>query len=568
MLEIETPAFTRAGSFVVDLIDITDANKCPWTLETPDVSIEVLPQRPSGAFRCPRAVSMLDGDSATLPISLIGRQPFNIKYVNKRNPEVVFELKNVNERDSIRVHSPGSYEILEVSDMFCAGNAKPVDCEVTTIPRPKLEIPANQYDSVDPKGPFVRKGVCEGVSDTFEVLATGKAPFHLKYHIDQVDPSNGNLVARIATKEERSGGSVARIPLLTDRPDAYQYTFYEITDDNYKKPVASHGTSNAGSPTLRQTVLSRPNAVFTDSREMASQCLGDNPDDTNNSVPIRLSGTPPFALTLELKRENFPSEEIHLQNLDSHVHHFRPTTLAVTGKYTIQLVKMRDASGCERVFDKEDVANQRRRDVSDVARISDLNARHICVGDVLSYTLQGTPPFTISYEFNGVKQDPVSIVDPLLTLYAGEAGTVAITNVCNHMNCCTKPVDIRTTIHDLPSAIIEGGEEVMEDIREGEETVFGIDFLGVPPFSFTYARRDLPGSSNHAAAPAKGRKASKSAKSEESFTITNIQTNHYDVTTSQEGFFHVTAVYDKYCGFPRVHQKMGAANAVVKAKKE
>ncbi|KAI9345301.1 hypothetical protein BDR26DRAFT_856705 [Obelidium mucronatum] len=520
-IEIVTPKFAAAGSYVVDLIEITDANGCSWLLETPDVSIEVLAQRPSASFSCPKTLHI---------------QPFNIKYVNKKNPERILELRNVNERDTIRVNSPGLYEVLEVSDTFCAGTAKPVECRVETIPKPKLEIPRKEYDSVGADGSFIRKSVCQGVDDTFEVLASGKAPFNFKYTVDATDASG--RTSRISSRDDQSGGRVGR------------YTFTQIADDNYKT-----STSLLSPPlVLRQTILERPSATFLDGREKVFQCLGDNPEDGNNAAP--------FSLTLELKHENHPREVIKLNNIQESSYNFKPPTLSATGKYGIQLVSLSDASGCERVFDREDGASAISVAVSDVARIASLNPESVCVGDVLSYTLQGTPPFTISYEFDGIKQESVQIVDPLLTLYAAEPGTIKITNVCNHMNCCTKPANINNVIHNLPSAIVDGGNDLVEDIREGDETVIGIDFKGVPPFSFTYARRDL----NFNAKAAGGKRTSQASKSEESFTVTGVDAYHYDITTSQEGLFHVTAVYDKYCGYPRVKQAIGSANAVLKKK--
>ncbi|KAJ3287607.1 hypothetical protein HDU79_005558 [Rhizoclosmatium sp. JEL0117] len=555
-LEIETPKFAAAGSYVVDLIEITDANGCSWLLETPDVGIEVLAQRPSGAFTCPKVVNLLEGDSVVIPIGLTGRQPFNVKYVKKENPGQVFELKGLTDRDSVRVNAAGTYEISEVSDMYCAGTARPVECQVKTIPRPRLEISAKEYETSSPEGVLVRQSICQGVDDGFEVLASGKAPFAISYTIDATDLATGQT-HRLATKQDTSGGRVARIPLLTDTPNTYTYSFTHITDDNYKKP-----NNGAKAPLkLRQTILSRPNAVFVDGREKVFQCLGDNPEDTNSAVSIKLQGTAPFSLTLELKHENHPREVIRLNNINSNIHNFKPPTLSSTGKYGIQLVSISDATGCERVFDREDAASVISVAVSDVARIASLNKESVCVGDILSYTLQGTPPFTVTYEFDGVKQESVQIVDPLLTLYAAEPGTVKIAQVCNHMNCCTKPADLTTKVYNLPTAIVDGGEDRIEDIREGDETVIGIDFLGTPPFSFTYSRLDL--------SQASGSKSNKKASmSEESFTITNVETHHYDITTSQEGLFRVTAVYDKFCGFPRVPQAMGSANAVLKGAKK
>ncbi|KAJ3139796.1 hypothetical protein HK100_010973 [Physocladia obscura] len=555
-IDIVTPNFEAAGSYVVDLIEITDANECSWLLETQDISIEVLSQRPSAGFT-KKSVLMLEGDVAQLDLALVGRQPFNVKYINKANPENVIELRGLNDHDSVRISGPGTYEVVGVSDLYCTGTAKPTLCEVKTIPKPSLSIPAKEYESINSDGIRVRPSICQNNDDSFEVLASGKAPFAIKYSIDTVDSSNGKF-SRVITQEESTAGRVGKIGLITDTPGTYLYSFNRIVDDNYRRPFGPEARIVA----LQQTILSRPNAVFVDGRERVFQCLGDNVEDDNSAVSIKLEGLPPFDLTLELKHENHPREVIKLNGIIDRVHKFRPPTLSATGKYAIQLVTIKDSSGCERTFDREDSASGISVSVSDVARIASLNPESVCVGDVLSYTLQGTPPFTISYDFDGVAQENVQIVDPLLTLYAAEPGVVRVTGVCNNIGCCTKPARLENTVHDLPSAIVDGGHDFVEDIREGDETVIGIDFLGVPPFSFTYARRDLNG---HSGNIVQGR-GKKESKSEESFTITGVDTFHYDITTSQEGLFHVTAVYDKHCGFPRVHQVAGGSNAILRKK--
>lgn len=78
----------------------------------------------------------------------------------------------------------------------------------------------------------------------------------------------------------------------------------------------------------------------------------------------------------------------------------------------------------------------------------------MCVGDILSYNMQGTPPFTVGYDLNGVSQPDVEVLDPLLSFWAGIPGNVTITKVCNAMQCCDRDVSsdplMTTTIKPLP----------------------------------------------------------------------------------------------------------------------
>jgi nucleoporin POM152 len=330
---------------------------------------------------------------------------------------------------------------------------------VKLIPRPELEIPSKEYTEIaDTK--LIRRPVCEGTDDVMDVLMTGKAPFTLRYTVDRVTDSN--KVERISSAEEQVRGKLGRVQLATKDSGRYTYTFSSIDDDNYK----TAGYTQKPIYTLQHTVLKRPNAVFVDGRERVFQCIGDNMED---SIQIALQGAPPFDLILEMKHDSHPREIIRLTNITEKNYKFKPPTLSTTGRYKIQLVSLQDATGCEKSFDRDLKDTSISVQVSDVARIASLNSDSVCVGDFLSYTLQGTPPFTVTYMFNGVIQEKLQVMDPLLSLYAAEAGTVTITSVCNQMQCCTKPSNLAHTVHQLPSAIVDGGYDLVEDIREGKK---------------------------------------------------------------------------------------------------
>jgi nucleoporin POM152 len=68
-----------------------------------------------------------------------------------------------------------------------------------------------------------------------------------------------------------------------------------------------------------------------------------------------------------------------------------------------------------------------------------------------------------------------------------------------------------------------------------------------PPFSFVYSRSN-PSTKN---------------QNQESITVTDISDYQWSTITSQEGTFRVTAVSDRYCGYPRRIQSQKGANVIL-----
>lgn len=166
-------------------------------------------------------------------------------------------------------------------------------------------------------------------------------------------------------------------------------------------------------------------------------------------------------------------------------------------------------------FDRSEVSTF--LEIADQARITTFNPLDLCIGDLLSYTLQGTPPFTIGYTWKGVARPEIVVADPMLSFWAGAAGNLTITKVCNSADCCDETIstDIGLTsqVHELPKAIVGDGDDSFDDIKEGDESSFSIDFEGVPPFSFTYTRS----------------RSGTSALKEELFTVSDISSKHVNL---------------------------------------
>ncbi|KAJ3101892.1 hypothetical protein HDU97_001005 [Phlyctochytrium planicorne] len=456
------------------------------------------------------------------------------------------DLLDASESDGIRVSEPGTYKLLEIKDKYCSGRTlAPSECEVSLIPRPTIEIPTTEYSTIE-SGNYVRRSVCEGSDDTLELLFSGKAAFSLSYsHSFRSDLSQTDKTVSV---EEKFSSKVARLPLDTANPGDHIYRFGQISDNNYK--IADPAPKYVS---LSQRVIRKPDAMFIGGTDRVFQCIG---DDNEGGIQIKLQGSAPFELVLELKHENFPRDVIRVGDIKENIYRFKPPALNATGRYKIQLVLIQDASGCERLFDRDASETSMMVQVSDAARISSLTPPSVCAGDIITYTLQGTPPFTVSYDFDNGEVKQVTFEDPILIFYASDAGKVNIQSVCNQLQCCTRPPNLTHTIHGLPSAIVDGGYDLVEDIREGDEAAIVIEFKGEPPFSFTYRRTEL--------LPKAAQDKRAVDEPFETFTVSGIESKQYVITTSQEGIFNVVAVHDKYCGYPRVGHSAEGANVVLK----
>lgn len=56
------------------------------------------------------------------------------------------------------------------------------------------------------------------------------------------------------------------------------------------------------------------------------------------------------------------------------------------------------------------------------------------------------------------------------------------------MQCCSRPKGLKTKVWSLPKAVVSDGENVEEDIREGDESLISVNLEGEPPFTFSWSR--------------------------------------------------------------------------------
>ena len=162
-----------------------------------------------------------------------------------------------------------------------------------------------------------------------------------------------------------------------------------------------------------------------------------------------------------------------------------PSRALSLGSHVVSIRKVGDANGCQQVMEVD--GPTARVNVVDVPSISPLElATDFCVGDRISYTLAGTPPFNVFYTFEGQERKASTATNSFRRL-AERPGVFSITAISDRAStdACRARVEFTKVIHELPSVKISKGRTAEIDIHEGGDAEIVFEFGGTPPFEFT-----------------------------------------------------------------------------------
>lgn len=327
----------------------------------------------------------------------------------------------------------------------------------------------------------------------------------------------------------------------TTKAGLQTYDFSDLSDNAYDYDARKNV------PLLvEQTVNSKPTATFTKLGQTYKYCKDENSG--NDVIPITLSGQAPFYLEIDIKHQSSSKPEtVRIANIEGNEYNFRiPHNVLSLGTHLVSIRKVRDARGCQ--TDTETGSPSIPVQVFDVPTIYALETRtDYCVGERLSYTLSGSPPFDIYYTFNGAKKKAKSQTTNFRRI-AEKPGKFIIDAISDRASECRAQINIEKVIHEMPSVRISKGRQISVDIHEGGEAEILFEFWGTPPFEFTYTR-----STN----------AKKGQKSEVLEMKHEVSQEHSMVVrASQEGTYEVVAIKDAFCAFSTLK-----AEATVKKQK-
>ena len=295
-----------------------------------------------------------------------------------------------------------------------------------------------------------------------KLLILGVKPFTVEYKIINLGAKD-HIVS--SSKEEINAATTnAQIRLRANEPGRYRYEFTHLSDAVYDDPKNLEGPI-----ILEQEVLPLPTAKFVETGEPHVYCADstfENPQ--KNGIPLLVTGIFPVTIKVELRHELQHSVERLELEVDENQYFFVPPRNALThGLHTLIILEITDSKGCMSQLTDH---NRATYNVADEASISPLEQQqHHCVGDRISYSLQGTSPWQIEYDFNG-KRNVAKSSNPIFSRIAEKNGNLTIVSVADRASTCKTfipPGKMEKFIHELPSVKISGGNHVIENIREG-----------------------------------------------------------------------------------------------------
>lgn len=551
---LSTGRLQVGGQYNVALVSVQDRTRCKVLLD--DVyEFGVRQQRPKAGFGLlegKSSVMSLEGKPAALPLRLTGSPEWTLRYRKVDDgPGRVRTAKLRYSNDILEVDSSGTYELVEVHDRDCPGTIDETASTFTVewVARPKISVSENAaIDQVD--GKYVKPAVCEGDEDTTEIVFSGTPPYTVKYQ-QKVSSSHGS---HLSNKEFTAGLGVASIDMETSTPGDVEYRFTELADRHYGQEKRQKMKRDL--LVVKQRVHAKPSAAFGTPGRTYKLCKEE--EEGEEVIPLVFSGVPPFYLEIGIKHHSQPQPEIvRISDIQKPKYDFRiPHRLLSLGRHIVSIRTIRDAKGCQRRFEYN--PPHVLVSVADAPSILPLESRaNYCVGEWISYTLSGTPPFNIFYTFQGAERKATASTTSFRRI-AESPGQFTITAIADQSSNCRFKSNITKTIHPMPSVKISKGRETVVDIHEGGTAEILFEFSGTPPFEFTYTRSSAllkhHSSSNKAHHQHHG--SGGSGRSQILETKSDISTEPFlSIRASEEGTYEAVAIKDRFCAFSKLGKK-------------
>ena len=477
---LTTDELKSGGEYSLALTGVTDGNGCKISLEE-QVKIEVALQRPKASFGLiegQRTVLALEDKQVKLPLRLQGESPWTVTYRKTDDPvgdPLTALFRNSN--DQISVKEAGTYELVQVQDATCPGNVDRASDTFTVkwVPRPSVQVVESPAIKLVHQT-HVKRDICEGDEDTVDLSFTGTPPFDVEYN-HHLKPEQGSQST--STKTFTAGISLAAVKMESIEPGLHQYLVSKLSDLSY-----SHSPRKFSPAAIEQRVHANPTAAFVEGGMTYRYCKEEEAGD--EKVPISLKGSPPFHMEVEIRHHSSSKPElVTIPNIETHQYNLHlPRRHFALGTYAVRIRKIRDGHGCQRRMDQG--APRVQVNVAEVPSITASEAQtDYCVGDRISYTLSGSPPFNVFYTFQG-QERKASASSTSFRRLAEKPGEFTITAVTDQRSAeCKAHVQMVKVIHEMPSVRISKGRTATVDIHEGGQAEILFEFGGSPPFEFT-----------------------------------------------------------------------------------
>ncbi|KAL1837578.1 hypothetical protein VTJ49DRAFT_3638 [Mycothermus thermophilus] len=542
--QIRTKPLTQGGEYTLGLTSVQDKRGCRNFLQD-ELKISVRRQSPRAAFgqvEGKRKMLAVEGSAVKLPVRLTGEGPWKVFYTNSEVVDAegkpkVMESMVKHDNGYLAVKGRGTYTITDSWDSQCHGvvDAKASTFEVDWFARPQMSVVLSPGVTEDEAGGYKVEDVCEGDVSGFELALQGTPPYTVEYEVRH-RPLQGS--PSLSKKKFEASLGKESIQADTAKAGLYMYKFTSLEDHLYS-------SDRSFQPLLvKQHVNRRPSATFAKAGQTFKYCKSEQ--DNEDGIPVTLTGVAPFVLEVEIKHQSASVPEIYrTPPITSRTYDLRiPRQHLRLGTQQIRIRDVRDASGCHSAA-AADLSSSSSVQVQlfEAPTIYPLETRtDYCVGERISYTLSGTPPFEVWYTFDGAERRAKSPTTSFRRV-AESPGEFVITTISDKASECRAPVRIAKTIHPLPAVRMSQGKSVQVDIHEGGEVDILFEFFGTPPFEFTYTR-----STN-------ARKGQRSQVLETRHEVSHEHTKV--IRASLEGTYEVVAIKDKYCAFSTQGAEVG-----------
>lgn len=477
-LTIKTPKLSQGGEHSVVFRSVQDKSRCRTSLNE-HIKIDVRPEQPRVAFGLngrEGAVAVLEGERVGLPVRLQGVPPWNVEYTREEDTDGRVRQQTMHNPNAVlNVDQAGSFRLLRVHDT-CTGMVDPVanTFKVTWISRPTMNLVGNGL-MAEGKQQYRKDAICLGDEDTVSLELRGHPPYNVHYQQHQ-KPIRGPKT--VANKEVKVATGKTSIPLESTQSGENIYKFVKLTDSRY------HDNRKHKTLTLRQNVYPLPSARFDKPGQTFAYCKDGKAG--NDLVPLSLEGHPPFSVEIAVTHQGSARPQIFkVKDIDSRNWKWSmPRQVLDFGTHSVSIRKVTDGRGCERILDND--PSSIRVHVSDVPTIIPLEAQQdYCVGEHISYSLSGQPPFEVFYHFQGRERKATehSTTFRRITEQSGRFTIFALQD--NASGKCRVEKELSKVIHPMPTVKISKGKTSIVDIRQGGEAELFFEFTGTPPFEFT-----------------------------------------------------------------------------------
>lgn len=326
------------------------------------------------------------------------------------------------------------------------------------------------------------------------MMVIGSSPWNIRYDRTRTIPYSRSTQYHQAIHPSHS------FQLPTINSGHYQFDINGISDSIYTEVTAVEPRIR-----VRLEVFAIPEAYFK-STTLKGKFCPDNHLRGQDDLVVQLKGMPPFNVEFEVKEDGNQDGKIYSIETTKRFYSLNlPVSLKPATDYTISMVSVRDAQ-CERSNVEPSEATTISISVGEVPTISAVQTQSShCVGDVLDYKLTGSAPFTLVTQFSPSDRRSTTIPEKhsiqlsshQFSRIATTPGHFSILSISDQssLRCSSSdivvigPSLLDKIIHPLPSARTDQGMNIVEDISGDTEAEIRFEFVGTPPFTFTYERR-------------------------------------------------------------------------------